>query len=94
MLRFTANLLLFSFGWACTWANVNFLELQSPNTKLPNGPITYEEASIVMSLICAGGLLGNVVYLWALGRFGRKKPILFLSVPTIVSIKEEGIVYN
>lgn len=73
---------------ANAWANVNFLELQSPNTILQDGPITYEEASIVMSLICAGGLLGNVVYLWALEKFGRKKPILFLSVPSIVCAKE------
>lgn len=37
-----------------------------------------------MSLVCAGGLIGNVIYLWVLEKFGRKIPILFLSVPIIV----------
>lgn len=78
----SANLIGFSFGWACAWANVNFLEFQSPNSKLQ---LTYDEITLVMSLICAGGLMGTVVYLWALEKFGRKKPILFLSVPTVVS---------
>lgn len=78
----SANFIGFSFGWACAWANVNFLELQSPNSKLQ---LTYDEITLVMSLICAGGLMGNVTYLWALEKFGRKKPILFLSAPTIVS---------
>ncbi|XP_055309204.1 facilitated trehalose transporter Tret1-like isoform X2 [Sitodiplosis mosellana] len=81
----SANFIGFSFGWACAWANVNFLELQSPNTKLQDGPISYDEASLVMSLICAGGLMGNIVYLWALDKFGRKKPIMFLAFPTILS---------
>lgn len=81
----SANFIGFGFGWANAWANVNFLELQSPNSKLQ---LTYDEISLVMSLICAGGLIGNLTYLWALEKFGRKKPILFLSVPTVVSTKK------
>lgn len=79
-----ANFIGFSFGWSCSWANVNFLELQSPDSTLEDGPITYDQASLLMSLLCFGGLLGNVTYLWALAKFGRKRPILSLSVPTIV----------
>lgn len=78
------NFIGFSFGWSCSWANVNFLELQSPETSLEDGPISYDQASLLMSLICVGGLIGNLTYLWALETFGRKKPILFLSVPIIV----------
>lgn len=81
-----ANFVGLSFGWSNAWANVNFLHLQSPQTTLRDGPITYEEASLVMSLICAGGLIGNVMYLWILEKFGRKNPILFLSVPIVVRL--------
>lgn len=47
--------------------------------------MTKNEASLFMSLICAGGLGGNLIYLWVLSKFGRKMPILFLALPSMVS---------
>lgn len=84
-LFFSVNLITFTFGWNCSWSNANFLELQKPNV-LPSGPITYDEASFVVSIVCIGGLLGNASYLWVVERFGRKKPILLLALPASVCI--------
>lgn len=83
----SANFIGFSFGWSGSWANANFLHLQSAETDLQAGPLTYDEASLMMSLICAGGLFGNIVYLWILEKFGRKNPLLLLSLPIIVRDK-------
>ncbi|XP_031625980.1 facilitated trehalose transporter Tret1-like [Contarinia nasturtii] len=84
----SANLIGFSFGWMSAWANANYDDLKSNSTtktQLQDGPITLNQASLVMSLICAGGLVGNIVYLFVLNKFGRKNPILFLAVPAIFS---------
>lgn len=78
-----ANTIGFSFGWSNAWANANFLHLTSNETIL-NKPLTNAEASYFMSLICAGGLGGNMIYLWIITNFGRKGPILLLGVPAIV----------
>lgn len=83
----TANLIGFSVGWGMSWSNANYLDLQSPHTILTDGPITAEEAGLFMSLISVGGLIGNFVYLWILEKFGRKLPILFLSIPMSVCIR-------
>lgn len=85
----SANLIGFSVGWAMSWSNANYLELQSPDTTLADGPMTPGEAALFMSIICVGGLIGNIMYLWILEKFGRKKPILFLSVPMIVRIHDD-----
>lgn len=80
----TANLIVFSFGWSIGWANANLIHLTSSKEAFDSGPITDDEAAIFMSIICAGGLFGNILYLWVLEKFGRKNSILFLSIPTIV----------
>lgn len=56
----------------------------SKETSLDSGPFTNNEASLFMSLICVGGLFGNLIYLWVLDKFGRKLPILFLALPIFV----------
>lgn len=79
----SANLITLSFGWNCGFANANFLELQVTD-KLRDGPLTFDEASMFVSLICVGALLGNIIYLWIIEKFGRKKPMLFLAIPIFV----------
>lgn len=86
-----ANLIGFNFGWMCSWANANYENLRSNgtsrSTQLDDGPLSLQQASLVMSLICAGGLIGNLVYLFVLEKFGRKNPILFLAIPAIVCMR-------
>lgn len=79
-----ANIIGFSFGWSTSWANANFIHFSSNESSLGSGAMTKTEASLFMSLICAGGLGGNLIYLWVLSQFGRKMPILFLAAPTMV----------
>lgn len=40
----------------------------------------------MMSIVCIGGLFGNISFLWILEKFGRKRPILLLAVPAIVCL--------
>lgn len=79
------NIVAFSYGTACAWGSVNFLYLQSDDTHLSSGPLSVPEAALVVSLLCAGGLIGNVLFVFVTEKFGRKLPLLFLAIPEIVS---------
>lgn len=61
------------------------MSLKLPETKLASGPLTVEEASLMVSFICVGGLLGNISFLWIVANFGRKKPLHYLAIVQIVS---------
>lgn len=80
-----ANLLSLSFGTSASWASANYLVLQTPASRLDNGALLPEEASLLISLTCVGGLLGNMSFLWVVEKFGRKIPLLALAIPQIVS---------
>lgn len=80
------NLLTLSFGFACGWASPNNFLLKSDDSPLPSGKITTEESSWITSLMCVGALIGNYVFTFATSKFGRKKPLISLAIPSIVSI--------
>lgn len=78
---------MLGFGAACGWPSPGNLLLMSDESPLPTGRITIDEASWISSLLCVGGLSGNLIYGWVTERFGRKYPLLFLAIPQIVSKK-------
>lgn len=67
------------------WASPNVELLKSDESPLPSGKINMDEASWIASLICLGGLIGNFLFGFIAIRFGRKIPLLFLTIPIIVS---------
>lgn len=79
------NLLTLSYGITCGWPSPNILILTSDETPLPSGKITIDEASWIASLTCLGSIVGNIVFGYLTGKFGRKNPLIFLTIPTVIS---------
>lgn len=67
------------------WPSPNLNALTSKHSPLPSGKITMEQASWVASLLSVGCILGNTVFGYITNKFGRKWPIMLISIPTIVS---------
>lgn len=72
-------------GVSCGWSSVCAILLTSDETPLESGKITMDEASWIASLLCVGGLPGNVFCGIVTNKYGRKKPLIFIAIPTIVS---------
>lgn len=79
------NLLSIGYGVNAGWTSASVILLKSDETPLPTGKITMDEASWITSLLCVGGLAGNVLFGYVTNQFGRKIPLLLLAVPTVVS---------
>lgn len=77
-------MLTMGYGVTCGWASPNIALLTSNDSPLPSGKITMEQASWIASLICFGGLIGNIFFGFITAKFGRKIPLIFMSIPTIV----------
>lgn len=58
----------------------------SNDSPLPTGKIDMDEASWIASLICVGGIVGNVIFGYIANKFGRKIPLLLIPIPMIVSL--------
>lgn len=63
------------FSWNCAWTNANY----------PNLPITEDQFGLVVSVVCVGGFIGNLIYLFLIDVIGRKNSILLLALPSIVN---------
>lgn len=83
------NLLLIDFGISCGWSSPSIILLTSDESPLPTGKITMDEASWIASFLCIGGLIGNVFFAYITSYFGRKKPLIFIAIPTIVCCRYE-----
>ncbi|XP_031633567.1 facilitated trehalose transporter Tret1-like [Contarinia nasturtii] len=82
---FVVNLLTVSYGITLGWPSPNILLLISDESPLPSGKITLESASWIASLLGVGALFGNLFFGFIINKFGRKMPLLLLSIPTIIS---------
>lgn len=71
-------------GVCCGFSSPSIALLMSDKTPLPSGKITIEEASWVASLICVGALFGNIFFGYITSKFGRKIPLIIVTIPTIV----------
>lgn len=81
----TVNLITISFGMTEGWPSPSIFLLTSDQSPLPSGKITMEEGSWIASLICLGCLFGNIFFAIISNRFGRKWPLIILSIPFAVS---------
>lgn len=82
------HLMTSSTFFNCAWTNANVLELQSPTTKFPGGPLTNNQVGLVFSLISVGGLIGNIISLWVVEKYGRKSTLISIAFPHFVSCQE------
>lgn len=73
-----------AYGCSIGWASASVPFLQSDQSPLKSGPLNLEEASWITALLCFGGLSGNIFYGLIANQFGRKIPMLTLSIPNIV----------
>lgn len=79
------DLLLVTYGAACGWPSPNLILLTSDDTPLPSGKISMDEASWIASLLCVGGFIGNFSFGFITNVFGRKLPLISISIPGVVS---------
>lgn len=93
-LNWIVNLLMIGYGLKAGWATSNVLLLTSNETPLPSGKITMEEASWITSLMPCGSMFGNVFFGFITKKFGRKKPLMSISIPMMVSFIENEIQFN
>lgn len=63
----------------------NYGTLTSHESPLESGPLTLSEGAMVVSLLCAGGLLGTIVSVMGVERYGSKMSLIFLAIPQIVT---------
>ncbi|KAG4074992.1 hypothetical protein HA402_014571 [Bradysia odoriphaga] len=85
LLVISASLLIVSFGTSCGWPSFSFLVLESEDTPLKSGPLATEELSWIVSIFCFGGVAGNFLFGWLVGKLGRKQILYILSIPQILS---------
>lgn len=67
------------------WISPNVELLQSKNTPLSSGPLSNETLSWVTSIINIGGLIGSVIYGKLADHIGRRKTLILIAIPLIVS---------
>lgn len=72
-------------GVAGGWSSPIVVLLTSDESPLPSGKITMSEASWIASLMSIGGLVGNAIFGFVTNVYGRKLPLILITVPGIVS---------
>lgn len=83
-------MLLIGYGFTSGWSSPNLLKLYADDTPLPSGAIDITEASWIVALLCVGAALGNILFGFITAKCGRKGPLLFISIPQIVSRREQN----
>lgn len=73
------------------WSSPSILLLTSKDSPLPTGRVTTDEASWIASLKSVGFTVSSVLFGVVANRFGRKWPLFFLSIPTIVRQNQEDV---
>lgn len=74
-----------AFGASCGWPSASLPFLKSEESHLSSGPISTEEVSWIVSMICFGGLFGNLFFGWLTNIWGRKRPLCLLAFPNLVN---------
>ncbi len=75
-----------TYGAACGWPSAAYSVLNSKETPLTSGPMTVEELSWMVSLLCVGGFAGNIFFGCITNIFGRKLPLLLIAIPMTVRL--------
>ncbi|XP_054742915.1 facilitated trehalose transporter Tret1 isoform X1 [Anastrepha obliqua] len=77
------NIITISYGGFSGWPAASFLELQSEDTPLESGPISNSDIGWVGCMVCVGGALGTMFFSWFADRYGRKKCLLLVALPSL-----------
>lgn len=72
-------------GASNSWASANFLALQRPDTLLPSGPLSLQEAALIISIHYVGAIVGNLTMPYIVRECGCKRVMLAVAIPQIVS---------
>lgn len=81
MISLPVNLLSLIYGISNGWIAPNLVRFQSDDS--PIGRITADQAALVVSSLCVGGLVGTLVFGAFADRFGRKWTLLCIALPQI-----------
>uniref|UniRef100_A0A182W7L4 Major facilitator superfamily (MFS) profile domain-containing protein n=1 Tax=Anopheles minimus TaxID=112268 RepID=A0A182W7L4_9DIPT len=73
-----------SYGVTVGWPAPIIPLLRSPDTPLPSGPVTVEEASWIGATLCIGGTIGTILFAFVHTYFGKKVALLLIPVPHII----------
>lgn len=74
------------YGIINGWSSPNNIKLRSDtDNPLPSGKLTEDEISLTSSIMGLGALAGVPIAGLIANKFGRKWPLLFLTIPTTVS---------
>lgn len=79
------NLLMMCHGISGGWSSPNIGLLTSDESPLPTGKISISEAAWMASLLCMGGLIGNILFGFITNTYGRKIPLILITIPGVVS---------
>lgn len=79
------NIISISYGAFCGWPSASFMELQTADSQLKSGPLTNDEIGWIGSMLCVGGSLGTILFSWSADIIGRKRCLLLIAVPALVS---------
>ncbi|XP_017473364.1 PREDICTED: facilitated trehalose transporter Tret1 [Rhagoletis zephyria] len=77
------NIITISYGGFCGWPSASFLQLQSDESPLETGPMSNSDTGWVGSMVCVGGALGTMFCSWFADRYGRKKCLLMVALPSL-----------
>lgn len=80
------NIIAISNGAFTGWPSASFLVLQADDSPLKTGPMSNTEAGWVGSVLCIGGLIGNIFFAWFTDKIGRKRCLLLIAIPSFVSL--------
>ncbi|XP_064541797.1 facilitated trehalose transporter Tret1 [Drosophila montana] len=78
------NIVSVSFGAYCGWPSSSFLELSSDASPLETGPLSKQDQGNVASVLCLGGVVGNVFFLWLAEKIGRRQSMLWVALPSLL----------
>uniref|UniRef100_A0A182STD7 Major facilitator superfamily (MFS) profile domain-containing protein n=1 Tax=Anopheles maculatus TaxID=74869 RepID=A0A182STD7_9DIPT len=73
-----------SYGVTVGWPAPIIPLLRSPDTPLPSGPITVEEASWIGATLCIGGTIGTILFAIIHTYFGKKVVLLLIPIPHVI----------
>lgn len=75
-----------TLGTSDGWPAINFIDLQSKNSAFPMGPLSSEQAALLMSVSSIGALIGTFTVSSICRTIGFKRTIHFLALPIVVRI--------
>lgn len=73
------------FGVLEGWSSPSTILLTSDETPMPFGKISMDEVSWIVALPALGCLLGSICFGFITNIFGRKVPLIIITVPMIIS---------